>query len=125
MDLTVTDTLLVAVFFIAMSVPFIVLQVWLSIRETKWIAWVLPICAFLFSLNATYTSYTATVADGVSFGRVVLVFVLFNLLTAAFIITNFLCKTVQQRREEKAAKKKQKTAERAEKDKTRETIELK
>ncbi len=125
MDATLQDILLVAGFFIALSVIPIVLQVWLSIREKKWLAVILPVITFLVSLNATHTSYTATVADGANMSRVVLVFVLFNLLTVALGVTAWICFTVQQRREAKAATKEEKERVRAEKDAARTTIELK
>ncbi len=125
MDLTVQDVLLVSACFIALSVIPIVFHVGLTTCKHRWLVWVLPAISFLFSLNATYTSYTATVAEGANMWRVVLVFVLFNLLTVALCITTWVCDTVQARREAKAVAKQEKEAARAAKDAQREIIELK
>ncbi len=125
MDVTIQEILLVSAFFIALSVIPIVLQVWFTICKRRWLVWVFPVISFLLSLNATFTSYTATVAEGANGWRVVLVFVLFNLLTVALLITTWVCDTVQARRVAKAAAKKEKEAARAAKDAQRETIELK
>lgn len=124
MYVSMQDILLVAGFCIAMSVFPIVLQYSLSIRETKWFGWILPIVVFLISLNATYASYCSTVEEGANMWRVVRVFVLFNLLTAALISVYRFCKTVESRREKRADRKKVEQAKRDEKDAAKETIHL-
>lgn len=125
MDATLQEILLVVGFFLALSVIPIVFQVWLATCEKKWLAWILPSISFLISLNATYTSYLSSVAEGISVLRAALVFVLFNLLTIALCVATRICHTVQQRREARAAAKKEKEKTRAEKDAARQTIELK
>ncbi len=124
MDFTMEDILLVVGFCVAMSALPIVLQVSFSIRETKWFAWILPIIMFLISLAATYTSFVATLEDGASMWRVLLVFVCFNILTVVFLLVTRICRTVEERRKAKAAHKKVQQAKKAEKDAARETVEL-
>ncbi len=122
---TTEDILLVAAFCIALSVIPIVFQVVLSTRDTKWYGWILPGITFLVSLNATYASFTQTLSDGAGFGRVFVVFAVFNMLTVALCITYYICRNTEKRREADAVRKKQKEEARAAKDAARETIELK
>ncbi len=125
MDSAVQDILLVAGFFVAISVFPLVLQYSFSIRSNKWFGFILPVIVFVVSLSATYGSYVATVADGANMWRVPLVFVLINGLTAALLYVYWFCRTLERRREAKAEVKKQKKAVREAKDAARETIELK
>ncbi len=85
----------IAIAFIAIA---ILLQIYLSKRESKWPGLVLPIMAFLFGL--LFPLNMAAPSDGVTVGLIflmLLVWLLGNIPTIIFLAIYFGCRGKQQR----------------------------
>ena len=87
--------ILIVVAFIAIV---ILLQIYLSKRETKWPGLVLPIMAFLFGL--LFPLNTRAPSDGVTVGivfQMLLLWLLGNIPTIALLAIYFGCRSKQRR----------------------------
>lgn len=94
-----TRTAYFLLFFLALLVGTILLEVYLSGRESKWPGLVLPGCCFLFSL--LYPLNMAVPSAGVSAGfvaQLLAVWLMANLPTAVLLAVYFAARAKQRRR---------------------------
>lgn len=91
-------TLIAILIFLVLVVGTILLQIFLSKRESKWPGLVLPIIAFLFGL--LYPLNMIAPSEGVTVGfvfQMILVWLLGNIPTIIFLAIYFGCRGKQRR----------------------------
>lgn len=94
-------TLIAILIFLVLVVGTILLQIFLSKRESKWPGLVLPILAFLFGL--LYPLNMIAPSEGVTVGfifQMILVWVLGNIPTIIFLAIYFGCRGKQSRKKQ-------------------------
>lgn len=95
------STLIALIISLAVLAGVIVLQIFLSKRETKWLGLILPIITFLFSLLTPLNMMAPT--DGISFGFILQMFLallLANIPTIVLLAIYFACREKLRRKKQ-------------------------
>lgn len=88
-------------FVLAVWVGFVILQIFLSKRESKWPGLILPILCFLFSfLSPMFMVMPPEGTTGNYVLEMVVAFLLGNIPTAILLIIYLVCRGKQQRRKQ-------------------------